>query len=262
MTLKSADLGADVRRGRPEPVAIGSIALAAGLAAALVVSGCATSTQASPAAPPSSVATPAPTATKGALTKHSAKNKSIPAPQELVPSPSVSASRVADPLAPKELSKVLRGAKKPTPAVKAKPARIGEPVTYSDGLDVSITKVTQSTVKAEGPGNFTGSPITTLRIQLTNGTTKAISLNQVVMTAQYGSPARVAPATYGPGSEDFSGTVKPGAKASASYTVSIPVADVCEVSVTVDFDGLHSSADFDGAATAAAVRARGFLGVC
>lgn len=258
-------VASNVAEGRRDRrVASAFFAVVASAVSAIAISGCATSSQATPAATLGASVSPtaAPTPTKGALTKHSATNRSIPAPKESPVKPTVKVSRPTDPLAPKSPVKVIRGGKVAKPTVKANAQLIGKPVTYRDGLEVEIMKIKQSTVTAEGPGNLTGSPTTTITFELTNSTAKAIDLNQVVVTASYGSPSRIASAMYVPGSQDFNGTVKPGAKSVASYTASIPVADKCDVSISVDFDGLHSDATFTGAATAAAVRAHGSLRVC
>ena len=68
-----------------------------------------------------------------------------------------------------------------------------------------------------GPGVFPGRPNTTISLQLKNGTSRAMSLTQVVVSARYGTPARLAPAVYnGPAAHDFSGVLAPGATASAT----------------------------------------------
>ena len=115
-----------------------------------------------------------------------------------------------------------------------------------EGVSLAITKVEQGTVTEQGPGAFTGDPKTLFTVALTNGSKQAITLDQVVVTARYGSPARVARPTYGSGAKDFSGTVKPGKTATATYSFSVPTSQLKNVTMAVDFDGLHAAATFRG----------------
>jgi hypothetical protein len=126
---------------------------------------------------------------------------------------------------------------------------VTSPVTYPDGLKVRINGVVQSTITAQGPGELTGQPLTTFTIELTNGTSKDVVLNQVVVSAFYGTPLLMAQPVYSPGVSDFATVVKPGASASTKYAFSIPVAELHRVTIAVDFDGLHSVAVFTGSTT-------------
>jgi hypothetical protein len=85
-------------------------------------------------------------------------------------------------------------------------------------------------------------------LRFDNGTDKPIDLDEVVVTATYGNPARVARPTYGEAARDFYGSVKPGAKAGATYSFSVPTDELDGVRLTVDFDGLHAPATFTGEA--------------
>lgn len=154
-------------------------------------------------------------------------------------------NRPADPLA-KAPAPVLRGGRKPSPRYTAPPAAFSGKAAYSDGVSLAITKVEQGTVQEQGPGAFTGDPKTMITVALTNGSKAAIKLDQVVVSARYGSPARVARPTYGSGAKDFSGTVAPGKTATATYSFSVPTTQLKNVTMAVDFDGLHAAATFRG----------------
>jgi len=83
---------------------------------------------------------------------------------------------------------------------------------------------------------------------LTNGSSHTIDLNQVVVTAMYGTPARIASPVYTAASvRDFAGTVQTGQSASAEYAFAIPAKQGRKVVVMVDLDGAHAAAEFHGA---------------
>jgi hypothetical protein len=186
--------------------------------------------------PPS---TSGPSASSSPSSKGSAADHSADEPQRTV------TNRPADPLA-KAPAPVQRNGRKPSPRYTAPPAAFSAKAAYSDGVSLQITKVEQGTVEEQGPGSFTGDPKTLFTVALTNGSKQAIKLDQVVVTARYGNPARVARPTYGSGAKDFSGTVEPGRTATATYSFSVPTNQLKNVTMAVDFDGLHAAATFRG----------------
>ena len=115
------------------------------------------------------------------------------------PSAAVSAtkfSRLPDPTAP-ALTKVKRGAgSAPKSRVNAAAQPFTKAVSYSDSVVVSVSRIAQSTESGSGPGVFPGRPNTTISLQLKNGTSQPLNLTQVVVSARYGKPARLAPAVY------------------------------------------------------------------
>jgi len=160
--------------------------------------------------------------------------------------PAGSISRPADPLAPPTVGPVVRDGRLPHPSLGAAPATFRQPVSYADGVSVHITSITQGTVSGQGPGVLTGQPTSTLTVRLDNGSSKALALNEVVVTTTYGTPARVAKPVYDEGVRDFSGTVSPGKSATAVYRFDIPTDQLAEVTVNIDFDGVHHAATFHG----------------
>jgi hypothetical protein len=120
------------------------------------------------------------------------------------------------------------------------------PVTYTDGLVVLITGITQGKVTAVGPGEITGQPVTTFTVRFTNNTKSAIDLNGVVVSGFYGSAKTKASPVYDGGLNDFSGLLNPGATKSAAYAFSIPASGLASATLVVDFDGRHMPAVFSG----------------
>ncbi|HEX3815634.1 MAG TPA: hypothetical protein VHX59_22585 [Mycobacteriales bacterium] len=143
---------------------------------------------------------------------------------------------------------MIRDGKRPHPTVKAPPEPFDKPISYTDGLSLRITGIKQGKVTAQGPGDLPGQPTTTFSVTLKNASPKPVVLNQVVVTATYGTPAQLARPVYDDTTQDFSGTVRKGQSAKAVYVFSVPTADLGNVTVLVDFDGLHAAATFRGAA--------------
>ncbi len=161
-------------------------------------------------------------------------------------------SRGADPstspLAPATRTPVIRDGVRPHPTISADPEPFDRPVTYPDGVKLAVTGIDQGRVSGQGPGVVAG-PKTTFHLRFTNGSDRAVSLDQVVPTAGFGSPARLARPVYDDRTQDFGTTVKPGATATATYAFSIPPGELSHVVIHLDFDGRHVAATFRGSAT-------------
>ncbi|SDP38127.1 hypothetical protein SAMN04489867_2252 [Pedococcus dokdonensis] len=152
----------------------------------------------------------------------------------------------------KSVAKVKRDGQPNTPSVSAPGAKFTAPVTYPDGVKVTLTKAEKGIEKGHGAGVMNGREYVRFTVKLTNGSTKAVNLNQVVVTTTYGASAQLAAPVYtdSAGTYDFSGTVKPGASATALYAFAVPVKQLNRVTMVVDFDGLHTSATYSGAVVA------------
>lgn len=161
--------------------------------------------------------------------------------------PTTIVPRPVDPLAGTYVP-VKRNGKAAAPTISAASGSFTKPVRYTDGTTVQVTSIRQGTVSGNGPGVFPGQPTTTVVLRLTNGASQAISLNQVVVTARYGNPQRVASPVYDASASDFGGTAAPGAAISATYVFSVPTAHLGGVVMIVDIDGVHVPATFAGAA--------------
>lgn len=160
----------------------------------------------------------------------------------------VSTARPKDPLAPATIDQVMRNGKKVHPSVRVKGGvqPFTNPIIYTDGLRLTITKMTRGTVTGAGPGVFPGRPVTDFHVTLANDTQKALPLGVVVVTVTYGSPARFAHLVYDKNSADFTGPIPAGQSGKAVYGFSIPSADLDNVRMTVDLDGVHQFAVFKG----------------
>jgi len=152
----------------------------------------------------------------------------------------------------KSVPKVKRVGQPNTPSVSAPGAKFDAAVKYPDGVTLVITKAEKGVETGHGPGVMAGREYVRFTLKLTNGSTKAVNLNQVVLTTSYGATKQLAAPVYteSAGTYDFSGTVKPGASATALYAFAVPTKQLNRVAMVVDFDGLHTSATYTGAVVA------------
>jgi hypothetical protein len=144
---------------------------------------------------------------------------------------------------------VIRNGKKPKPSLRAGKGAFAKTkaAKYPDGVTVTIERVKHQAEKGRGPGAFTGRADTMLAIAVTNRSKQAIDLTSVVVTTSYGKPAQLAAPVYDdPAVGDFSGSLKPGATATATYAFAIPAKQRGHVETTVDFDATHVPAEFAG----------------
>lgn len=200
----------------------------------LGLAGCAPASGSAPGAP----ATPVPAASA----------RAVQGPQALGDPPT---GTVAPPL-PNPVTtvrKVARAGQPNKPVVTATAAPFGSPAVYPDGVQLRIVKATKALEKGHGPGVMGGRGYVRFELELRNGTAAAINLNQVVLTTYYGATKQLAAPVYteGTATRDFGGTVAPGASTTASYAFAVPGGSLSNVTMVVDFDGMHSSAVYRGA---------------
>ena len=141
---------------------------------------------------------------------------------------------------------VVRDGHTADPVVPAAAASFTQNVSYSDGIKVAITGVKQETATGTGAGMRPGEAVTKFAIRLSNGSQSPVRLDQVVVTVTFDNGSMQAEPLYANGSEDFSGQVSPGGSATATYAFTIPQSALGSVVMTVDFDGTHSAATFQG----------------
>jgi hypothetical protein len=153
----------------------------------------------------------------------------------------------AAPQNPEPVSRKGQGPR-PKPTISANEGKFAAaaPATFSDGVSLTVDSVARGVEQGQGPGVFHGLPHVAVTLTLTNNSTKAIDLTQVVVTTTYGTPPVAAPPVYGDAAADFTGTVQPGGKATATYMFSIPAGQGRSAVMSVDFDDTHVAARFTG----------------
>ncbi|HMS36637.1 MAG TPA: DUF4352 domain-containing protein [Arachnia sp.] len=133
------------------------------------------------------------------------------------------------------------------PTVSAAPAEIKEDVEYGDGVSLRIADIEFGEETKEGPGRFPGRAYAILSLEIANGGKDPIDLDTTVVTVLDAEDQQVAPVYVEEADvSDFAGKVKPGKTAKARYAFAVPKASRSQVTVVVDFDGVHTSAVFRG----------------
>jgi hypothetical protein len=195
-------------------------------------------TAAAPATPP---AEPAPTDPEATPTPGA---EAVPAPVTgaeaatgAAPAPATEAQ--AAPLVARE------GVPAAARTVAAAPAGFTAPAEWADGASVAVTAARQQVSSGSGPGALAGQPQTLFTLEVRNGATGPLDLNAVVVQATYGEGAQASP-LYDGATLDFSGSLEPGATATAVYSFAIPADELSEVSLSVDVDGMRFPAVFTG----------------
>lgn len=100
------------------------------------------------------------------------------------------------------------------------PVAFNKPVTYPNGVTVTVVKADRDTVAAQGPGEVSG-PGVRFNVKVTNKSGSKIDLNNIVVNAFYGTaktPASPAPSAAAP----FSGSLDNGSSVEASYVFVVP----------------------------------------
>lgn len=123
------------------------------------------------------------------------------------------------------------------------------PVKYTDGVSLRVRRLAPKVERVSGPGAFPGRPYVAFSLSLENESGRVLDLNQVVVTAVYGVPGRLAQPVYEDEvGKDFSGDIPPGGSASATYSFAVPNDQRGAVKLIVDIDDVHLPAQFTGVA--------------
>lgn len=150
-----------------------------------------------------------------------------------------------DPLAPSRIAPVKRPGPDVSHRLAARRVGFAHLLSYPDGVKIAVLDIRQAKVTGQGPGVLSGR-MTSLRLQLVNGSRATLDLDHVVVTTVYGLPARIARPVYTDGTQDLTGLVKPGGRATATYAFSVPTSDLTHVTVHIDFDSRHAAGVFSG----------------
>ena len=167
---------------------------------------------------------------------------SMPTIREETPAPAPTATSSDQPV-----PKAGRPGAPAEPTVSAKPSKVDKPVSYPDGVKLTIAKVTFGEETDKGPGAFPGREFAVLHLTLRNESERALDLNSVVVTVLDKAGEPVQP-VYASSADvaDFTGTVAAGKSAKARYAFALAKGSRSKVTVVVDFDGVHTSAVFRG----------------
>jgi hypothetical protein len=117
--------------------------------------------------------------------------------------------------------------------VVAQTAEVKQDVKTPSGLTANVVSVESYTATATRAGEVSG-PAVKVSLRLTNGTGAAFALSTATVNAYYGSDATpAAPVAGDKGAKPFTGTLQPGASATAVYVFSVPADQDGSVTVTL-----------------------------
>jgi hypothetical protein len=118
-----------------------------------------------------------------------------------------------------------------------------EAARWQDGLRVEVTKTKTGKTGGAGPGARVGQPMAIFTLKLSNGSTRAIDVSQVVVGVRYGANAgQVATPIYDDAAVDFSGTLAPKQAKTARYAFELASSRNASIVMTVDVDAAHDVA--------------------
>lgn len=127
------------------------------------------------------------------------------------------------------------------PAVPA-----GSPAPFGNGVTGRLTGSQAVTTQGAGLGQLVGAPAVAVTLQLTNGTSAALSLRYVNVTAAYGPAGTPGVTQGGPPGRPFSGTLAPGASVSGTYVFGVPLDARQQVTITLNYDPAQPTVVFTG----------------
>lgn len=117
--------------------------------------------------------------------------------------------------------------------VVAQTAEVKQDVKTPSGMTANVVSVESYTATAKRAGEVSG-PAVKVTLRLTNGTGGAIPLSTATVNAYYGSDATpAAPVAGDPAAKPFTGSLEPGAAATAVYVFSVPAEDDGAVTLTL-----------------------------
>lgn len=117
--------------------------------------------------------------------------------------------------------------------VVASTAQVSHDVKTPGGLTAKVASVESYTATATRPGEVSG-PAVKVTLTLVNSTGSDFALSTATVNAYYGSASTPADPVQGDASaKPFSGTLKPGASATAVYVFTVPAADAGDVTLTL-----------------------------
>ncbi|WP_426625430.1 hypothetical protein ACPPVW_05040 [Leifsonia sp. McL0607] len=117
--------------------------------------------------------------------------------------------------------------------VVASTAQVAQNVKTPGGLTANVTSVEAYTATATRPGEVSG-PAVKVTLKLVNDTGSDFPVSTATVNAYYGSASTPADPVQGDSaSKPFTGTLKPGATATAVYVFTVPSADSGDVTLTL-----------------------------
>ena len=135
----------------------------------------------------------------------------------------------------------------PSRAVTTMPAvALNSSGSFGDGVGAAVVAIKAMQARGQGPGEVSG-PGLQITIQLHNGTTKALPLDNVVVNLTDSANAPGNPMS-GPPANPFSGSLAPGGKTAGVYVFTVPADRRSRIAITINYSGRSAVVVFTGSA--------------
>ena len=135
----------------------------------------------------------------------------------------------------------------PSRAITTMPAvALNSSGSFGDGVGAAVVAIKAVQARGQGPGEVSG-PGLQITIQLHNGTTKALPLDNVVVNLTDSTNAPANPMSGAP-ANPFSGSLAPGGKTTGVYVFTVPVDRRSRIAITINYSGRSAVVVFTGSA--------------
>ena len=135
----------------------------------------------------------------------------------------------------------------PSRAVTTMPAvALNSSGSFGDGVGAAVVAIKAVQARGQGPGEVSG-PGLQITVQLHNGTSKALPLDNVVVNLTDSTNAPANPMSGAP-ANPFSGSLAPGGKTTGVYVFTVPVDRRSRIAITINYSGRSAVVVFTGSA--------------
>lgn len=170
-------------------------------------------------------------------------------PDDTDPAPTPSQSTSPTPQRPEPTSPEASGPSSsptaPIPVRQSVPT--GEPADAGAGISIRVINVDRVTAGGGGGIGDLAGPAMAVSMRVENGGNRSLALNEVVVTASYGSAGLPAPSVVNdPRQDPLSGALKPGGAASGVYVFSLPEAGSSNFAIQVSYAAGAENVEFTG----------------
>lgn len=126
-------------------------------------------------------------------------------------------------------------------------AELGDAVVFDTGVDVEVTRVETTQVKAETPGEVSG-PAVVVTVSARNQGTEPVTVDSAVVTI-VASDGELGIGTTAGSPSPLAGLVEPGDTAEGTYVFMLDASDGRELTVSVNYAAGEPVAVFTGKAS-------------
>ena len=135
----------------------------------------------------------------------------------------------------------------PSRAIRTMPAvALSSSGSFGDGVSASVVAIKAVQAQGQGVGEVSG-PGLQVTVKLHNGTSKALSLDSVVVNLSDNTNAPGNPMS-GPPANPFSGSLAPGDESAGVYIFTVPADHRSRITISMTYSGQSADVVFAGSA--------------